>query len=152
MESAVGDVLKSKGLSISVYEDLTGGLLAEALQQANLAGFKEGIISGSDSLDHIFALVNDNRSGPSGDDAAVTGRLAQAVRVWSGADVGLAMHGVVDDQAQRENLSSGRTYVSLATKDGVVNKYYEFAGRGRPDRMRAIMNALEFLRLTLLGM
>lgn len=152
MENVVGDILKSKGLSISAYEDLTGGLLAEALQQANLAGFKEGIISGSDALDHIFALVDDNRTGLPRDDAAVTARLAQAVRAWSGADLGLAMHGVVDDQAQRENLSSGRTYVSLATKDRVVNKYYEFAGRGRPDRMRAVMNALEFLRLTLLGM
>jgi len=152
MESVVGGLLRENGLSIAVYEDLTGGMLAERLRQANAVGFKEGIIGGTGSVERILSQMSgdDTAEGRQQDEMDLTDRLASAVRAWSGADLGLASHGVTDDKAQRENLSSGRTYVSLASEQGVVNRMYEFAGTGRPDRLRASFNALEFLRQALL--
>ena len=76
--------------------------------------------------------------------------LLESSEIYFEARNGLASHGVTDDSTQRENLSSGRTYVSLASEQGVVNRLYEFAGTGNPDRLRAIFNALEFLRQMLL--
>ena len=35
IEDVVGDLLHSKGLTIAAYEDLTGGMTAERLQQAS---------------------------------------------------------------------------------------------------------------------
>ena len=153
MESIIGELLREKGLAIAVYEDLTGGMLAERLRQASPSGFKQGVIGGGvDSFRNILSLVDeeDEVAGLLKDEEALTDRLAFAVRAWSGADLGLASHGVTDDMAQRENLSSGRTYVSLASDQGVRNRMYEFAGTGRPDRLRASFNALEFLRRALL--
>ena len=154
MESVVGELLKEKSCTIAVYEDLTGGMLAERLRQASPSGFKQGVIGGGvDSFRNILSLIGeeDEVAGLLKDETALTDRLAFAVRAWSGADLGLASHGVTDDMAQRENLSSGRTYVSLASDGGVRNRMYEFAGTGRPDRLRASFNALEFLRRALLG-
>ena len=154
MESVVGELLKEKSCTIAVYEDLTGGMLAERLRQASPSGFKQGVIGGGvDSFRNILSLIGeeDEVAGLLKDETALTDRLAFAVRAWSGADLGLASHGVTDDMAQRENLSSGRTYVSLASDQGVRNRMYEFAGTGRPDRLRASFNALEFLRRALLG-
>jgi nicotinamide mononucleotide (NMN) deamidase PncC len=152
MESVVGELLQKKSLSIAVYEDLTGGMLAERLRQANADGFKEGIIGGTGSVQRVLSQIRGDggADGSPQDDVVLTERLASAVRAWSGADLGLASHGVTDDKAERENLSSGRTYVSLAGEQGVVNRMYEFAGTGRPDRLRASFNALEFLRQALL--
>ena len=152
MESIVGGLLLEKGLTIAVYEDLTGGMLAERLRQANADGFKEGIIGGTGSAQRVLSQVrgNDGADGLPQDEMGLTDQLASAIRSWSGADLGLASHGITDDTAQRENLSSGRTYVSLSSEQGVVNRMYEFAGTGRPDRLRASFNALEFLRQALL--
>jgi len=128
-------------------------MLAERLRQASPDGFKQGVIGGgADSFHNVLSLVGEEGRVDEllKDESTLADRLALAVRAWSGADLGLASHGVVDDKAQRENLASGRTYVSLASDQGVRNRMYEFAGTGRPDRLRASFNALEFLRRALL--
>ncbi|MGH7772985.1 MAG: CinA family nicotinamide mononucleotide deamidase-related protein, partial [Candidatus Binatia bacterium] len=45
MEDAVGKLLRQKNTTIAVYEDLTGGMVAERLYQASPEHFAEGIIS-----------------------------------------------------------------------------------------------------------
>ena len=151
MEQVVGELLREKDLSVAVYEDLTAGMLAERLQRASPEGFRGGIIGGSGPFQDILSRLADERSEgqAEGDASAVADRLALGVRAWSGADLGLAAHGVTEE-TQRENLASGRTYVALASESGLLRQAYEFAGRGQPDRLRASMNALEFLRLALL--
>jgi nicotinamide-nucleotide amidase len=149
MEGVVGELLRKKGLTISVYEDLSGGVLSERLLQASPESVKDAVLAGSKSFGHTLSLM-DIKAGGTLDEVSLTEQMAEAVRVWSGADIGLAAHGLVDDMTQRENLSSGKTYVSLATAKGVRTRTYEFAGRGRPDQQRAGMNAMEFLRMTLL--
>ena len=49
-----------------------------------------------------------------------------------------------------QNLARGKTYLSIT--DGKMSKTrtYEIAGRGRPDRARMSLNALELVRLALL--
>ena len=151
MEQVVGELLRKKHLSVAVYEDLTAGMLAERLLRASPEGFKGGIIGGSGPFQDILSrLVDEGSEGQAeGDEAAVADRLALGVRAWGGADLGLSAHGVTEE-TQRENLASGRTYVALASGSGVLRQAYEFAGHGQPDRLRASMNALEFLRLALL--
>jgi len=151
MEQVVGELMRKKDLSVAVYEDLTAGMLAERLQRASPEGFKGGIIGGAGPFQDILSrLVDEGSEGQAeGDEAAVADRLALGVRAWGGADLGVAAHGVTEE-TQRENLASGRTYVALASESGLLRQTYEFAGRGEPDRLRASMNALEFLRLALL--
>ncbi len=58
------------------------------------------------------------------------------------------MYGVPDSQAATENLSSGRTYVSVCSSRGATHREYNFAGSGLPDRMRSALYTLNLLRLT----
>ena len=44
MEAVVGGLLDQKGLTIASYEDLTGGMTAERLQEAGPDRFIEGVI------------------------------------------------------------------------------------------------------------
>jgi nicotinamide-nucleotide amidase len=153
MEDAVGELLRERNLSVSVYEDLTAGMLAERLQQASPEEFKAGIIgNGVDSFRHVLGFIGEDEllDQLQSDEAALTDHLASAVRAWSGADLGLAAHGVTEEAQGPENLAAGRTYLSIASADGVRNHLYGFAGRGRPDRTRTSGNALEFLRVALL--
>ena len=84
------------------------------------------------------------------DGAALTGQLAEGIRRQSGADFGLAIHSVPDAQANNENLRAGKTFISVAAREGAYQREYNFAGPGVPDRTRATLHALDLLRMTLL--
>ena len=68
----------------------------------------------------------------------------------TGADLGLAVHGVAEEGRPSENLGHGTTYISVAWRGMIRNRAYSFAGRGRPDRTRLSLNALDLVRRSLL--
>ena len=78
--------------------------------------------------------------------------MAAGIRSQTGASLGLAVHSVPDCGKQTENLNSGRTYISVASPTGTFRREYNFAGSGIPDRARAGLNALDLLRVTVLGL
>jgi nicotinamide-nucleotide amidase len=153
MEDATGDLLRDKDVNVAVYEDLTGGLVAERIQQASAEHFVEGIIS--NNLVSIRRLLSFSRK-PNGIDSlfdnpeSLTDELAWAVRVQSGSHFGLALHAVSDPSQRVENLASGETYISITEGKGFRRRKYNYAGRGRPDRTRMSLNAVELLRTALI--
>ncbi len=152
MEAVVGGLLERKGLTIASYEDLTAGMTAERLQEASSDRFIEGTIgNGVGSMRRVLAAEGDGLDIPTADDqTALTDRLAEAVRKAAGADLGLPVHGVAEGDQPSENLGQGTTYVSVAWRDRIRNRAYSFAGRGRPDRTRLSLNALDLVRRVLL--
>jgi hypothetical protein len=85
------------------------------------------------------------------DDAQrLTDELAWAVRKQSGSDFGLALHAVAGEGQQVENLGSGQTFVSVTDGKRFRRRQYSYGGRGRPDRTRMSLNAIELLRLALM--
>ena len=152
MEGAVGELLREKNVTIAVYEDLTSGLVAERFQQASAEHFLEGVVS--NSLESIRRLLAHSRQPQGGDrllddPVVLTEELAWAMRVYSGSDLGLALHAVPDPDDRAENLARGQTFVSVTDGKGFRNSAYDFGGRGRPDRTRMSLNAIELVRLTL---
>ncbi len=153
MEDAVGNLLRDRGVSIAVYEDLTGGMVADRLQQASPEHFLEGTIGNSASS--IRRLLERSRRPNQGDSLleehqGLTDELARAVRSYAEADLGLAVHGVPDPGDTAENLARGRTFLSVTDGEGGRTRSYNTAGRGRPDRTRMSLNAMELVRLALL--
>ncbi|MDP6716623.1 MAG: CinA family protein, partial [SAR202 cluster bacterium] len=145
---AIGDLLSQQGKTVSVYEDLTAGLLAGRLQTSNSEYFVEGVISNSEATTRRLLQFSDT---PSADDApALTQALASAVRSMTGSDLGLALHAVEHPEEEAENLARGRTYISITDGASFKSRDYSYGGRGLPDRTRMSFNAIELLRVALI--
>ncbi len=153
MEDAVGKLLRERGATVAVYEDLTAGLLTERLQQASHQHFVQATVgNGTPSLRRL--LASSGRAADIdalvADPAELAKALAGAVRGGAESDVGLALHAVPESEEHVENLARGLTYIAVTDGAGFRTRTYAYAGRGRPDRTRMSLNAVELLRTALL--
>jgi nicotinamide-nucleotide amidase len=152
MEGAVRDLLRDADKTIAVYEDLTGGMVAGRLLDASPESFVEGMIGNDDMT--IRRLLSHSRAPERADELLsdaqwLTGELAWAIRKRAGADLGLALHGMLEPGETAENLARGRTIISITDGSATRSRTYESAGRGIPDRTRMSINALELVRMAL---
>ena len=155
MPQVLGSLLKLQGLTVASYEGLTGGIIAQQLQDAAGELFLQGVIGCQPSVLHsVSSAAGEGLSFDElmGDGAAMADGMAAGIRSQTGASLGLAVHSVPDGGKQTENLNSGRTYISVASPTGTFRREYNFAGSGIPDRARAGLNALDLLRVTVLGL
>ena len=154
MEDAVGTLLKARGVSIAVIEDLTGGMIAQRLQQAARASLAEAMIAHTEQpLRRVLRHCRHPQRAEEvlKDDAALTEELAFGIRAHSQADLGLAVRAIPDATRTTQNLSPGKTYMAVADANGLHTREYTFAGRGTPDLTRITMYALNLVRRTLEG-
>jgi nicotinamide-nucleotide amidase len=153
MEHVVGRLLQEKNKTVAVYEDLSGGLLAERLQAANADHFVAGFISNGQRSMRAFlshAREPQNLDRIVGDAAALTDELAWSVRMQAGSDLGLALHAITDPQSKIQNLASGETYISVTDGKSFRRAANTMAGRGQYDRTRMTLNAIDLLRTALI--
>lgn len=154
MEDAVGRLLTAQGVSIAVLEDLTGGMIAQRLQQASRAALAEAMIAHAEQpLRRVLRYCRRPEQVEEllTDDAALTEELAFGIRVDSQADLGLAVRAIPDLTRSTQNLSPGKTYIAVADAKGIYTREYNFAGRGNPDLTRIALYALNLVRRTLEG-
>src|SRR5919109_5569125 len=154
MEDAVGTLLKARGVSIAVIEDLTGGMIAQRLQQAARASLAEAMIAHTEQpLRRVLRHCRHPQRAEEvlKDDAALTEELAFGIRAHSQADLGLAVRAIPDATRTTQNLSPGKTYMAVADANGLYTREYNFAGRGTADLTRITMYALNLVRRALEG-
>ena len=153
IEHVVGELLSRRAATIAVYEDITGGMVAERLQRAFLDSFVEGMIGGSSGPIEKLLSGSGNgskmKSALNEGGAELASALAQAVRERCGADLGLAVHGVPGSQQPTENLAPGESYLAICGEGIFESRTYNYAGRGLPDRTRLSLNALNLVRVAL---
>jgi nicotinamide-nucleotide amidase len=153
MPQVLGRLLKSQGLTVACYEGLTGGMVAQQLQDAGQEFFLQGTVGRQPGV--LRSVLAASEKGISADDlmgdgAALADGLAAGIRAQTGAALGLAVHSVPEGGNPTENLSEGRTYISVSSGSGTSQREYNYAGPGLPDRTRASLNALDLLRVTIL--
>ena len=161
MEGVLGELLHTHGLTVATYEGLTGGLVAQQLQEAAGSRFLQGTIGLQEAI--LRSILEAGGSVPEyselqNDGAALADQLASAVRVRAGADLGLAVHAVPDPSLPQgegrgaaNNLSPGRTFISVASQKGITRRDYNFAGPGLPDRTRTALHSMDLLRVVILN-
>jgi nicotinamide-nucleotide amidase len=153
MEDVIGNLLREKNRTVSIYEDVTCGHLAERLHRASPVHFVSGFVG--NSLPSLFGLLANSRTPQRVDEffhepVALTQELAWSVRNQAGSDLGLALHAVPDPARQSENMSGGQTFISVTDGERFLNQTTTIAGRGAHDRSRMTLSALELLRSALL--
>ncbi len=152
LQDVVGELLnRDPKRTVASYEGLTGGIVAQYLQEAAGPLFLEGTVGTGKTV--LLGVLGANGAAAryeelAQDGASLADQLAAAVREHARADLGVAVYGVPDSQAATENLSSGRTYVSVCSSRGATHREYNFAGSGLPDRTRSALYTLNLLRLT----
>ena len=149
MERAVADLLIARGLTLSLAESLTGGLVASRLVDipGASAWFKGSIVAYDSAVK--FSLLG-LPPGPVVSAAAATEMAAGARRVL-GSDLAIALTGVAgpDDQ---EGQPPGTVFVGLALGDD-RSQSHELRLPGDRERVRqfACISGLDLLRRTLLA-
>ncbi len=148
IESVIGELLRDRGATVAVYEDLSGGAVSDSMRTAAGAGFLEAIVANTD-LPRDRLIGNGADIEMSGEDRAKV--LAQAIRDHSGATVGIAVHGIPEVEGSAVNLARGDTYIVICDAEKTEVRHVRSAGSGAPDRRRAAMYAFGTLRQHLLA-
>ncbi len=150
LESVVGRLIKERGLTVATCEDLAGGAIADAFQKAASLAFLEGnIVNSREALKRLSEAGGETPPLSDGLDWAVT--LSRAIKVVSGATLGVAVHAVEEGDQQTENLGRGDTYIAVTYENVTSTRHIRSAGRGVPDRRRATLSSLSLVRRVLLG-
>lgn len=152
LESVVGSLLVSRGLSLATMESCTGGLLAATLTDVpgNSNYFKGGIVSYSNEVKVTSGVDAQLIAQHGAVSAEVAEAMATAARLRLGADVGVATTGVAGPD-ELEGKPAGRVFIGIDNGRSRRSIAGNYPGHRIRVKQRATAAALFELRKTLVG-
>ena len=151
LAEVIGTKLRQSGMTLSVAESCTGGLVAKLL--TDVAGssdyFTYGWVTYSNEaktseLGVDSALIENNGAVSE----EVAGAMAHGARLRSGSDFAIGITGIAGPGGS-ELKQVGLVYISVDSEDGSEVWKRNFSGERGTIRRRAAHTALNFLRLKL---
>ena len=154
LEAVVGKLLKDRGLKISVAESCTGGHVSDLL--TNISGsseyFDRGIITYSNAAKVELIKVNEDTLAKYGAvSIEIARQMAEGVKATSGADIGLAVTGIMGPTGATAGKPIGLVYIGLCDDKVCTAKEFRFGEDRLLNKQRTSQAALEMLRRYLLG-
>ena len=154
LEAVVGRLLRARGLTVSVAESCTGGLVGHRL--TNIAGssawVERGVIVYSNRAKEQMLGVPEALLRAHG---AVSAPVAEAMVTGicriSGSPCGLAVTGIAGPDGGTAEKPVGTVYIACAAPEGVEVKRHRFAGGRIAIKWQSSQAALDMLRRRLLG-
>ena len=121
LEVLVGQLLHTKGLSITTAESCTGGMIADRI--TNVAGsseyFQGGIVAYSYEAKVALLDVSwDTLRAQGAVSEGVVIEMARGARVALGADIGLSVSGIAGPGGGLPDKPVGTTWIALSTTEG----------------------------------
>lgn len=147
-------ICKEQGLKIALAESCTGGLIAKLL--TDISGSSEifwgGVNSYSNESKIKFLSVKPETLDEFGavSEEVVT-EMSKGILDFSEADFGIAVTGISGPTGGTEEKPVGTTWISVASKNGIKTKKFNFLFDRADNRVRAANNALEMLRREITG-
>lgn len=145
LSEAVGSALRSRGWSLAVLENGTGGLLSAKLDEAP-ASSSYVLLGVSSESAHIRREILDlsSQDGPlETDDVAV---MAEKVKVRTGASIGLALTCIAGPAGGSPEEPVGLVHFALAGEAGSAREQWRFTGMDRVGvKRRAAASAMAAL-------
>lgn len=154
MESVVGEMLAQKGLTLSVAESCTGGLISHLL--TNVPGssdyFQGGVTvySNQSKADLLGVFPETVRKHGAVSDPVVR-EMAEGVRRKLKTDIGVAVTGVAGPGGGSEEKPVGTVHLGLASKEETFSQKYRFWGNRDQNKLNSAMMALDWVRRHLIG-
>jgi nicotinamide-nucleotide amidase len=153
--SVVGELLRRKGLTLSLAESCTGGLVAKLV--TDVAGsseyFLEGAVTYADAAKIRVLGVPPALLAAHG---AVSSEMAMAMatgmRNNSGSDIALAVTGIAGPGGGSVEKPVGTVFIALATAAGCRVQGYRFSGSRDEVRNITAFTAMDWLRRHLISL
>jgi nicotinamide-nucleotide amidase len=154
MEEVVGEKLRNKGLTISVAESCTGGLIGDLL--TNTPGssnyFMGGILVYSNQSKIDLLNVSQEVIEKKGAVSDKTVReMTEGVKKRLGTDIGLAVTGIAGPEGGSREKPVGTVHIGLSTDRGTFTGKYRFWGTRKQIKKNTAMMALDWVRRYLNG-
>ena len=147
LEKAIGDRLRERGLTISIAESCTGGLVSNRI--TNVSGssdyFEGGIVSYSirAKAKHLgIPLKYIERYGPVS--SQVARRMAQGVRKAFHTTFGISTTGVAGPTGGTKRAPVGRVFIGFANGRRTLVRKEDLKGNRREIKRKAAEKALQF--------
>jgi nicotinamide-nucleotide amidase len=145
----LGDLLKTRDLSICAAESCTGGLFLSML--TDVAGSSAyvwgGVVTYSNEAKQQLVNVQEQTLIAYGAvSEATAGEMAQGVRRLIGADIGLSVTGIAGPGGGTAEKPVGLVFIGLATKSGVQVRRYQWGGNRVQNKALSVEAALSFVR------
>jgi nicotinamide-nucleotide amidase len=154
LEQVVGRLLVARGLTLSVAESCTGGLLGHRL--TNVAGssayFERGVVVYSNRAKQELLGVSEEILRAHG---AVSGPCAEAMARGicerSGTACGLSVTGIAGPDGGTPQKPVGTVFFGVAVSGHVTSRRFRFAGDRAAVKWQSAQTALDLLRRSLGG-
>lgn len=148
LEARVGANLRERGLTISVAESCTGGLLCHTLTNVpgSSAYFLGGVVSYADRLKLEIVGVNAHtleQYGAVSQEVAL--EMARGVRSRLGSDLALAVTGIAGPGGGSWEKPVGLTWIALSAPWGEIARRYVWHLDRLGNKQRSVQAALELL-------
>ncbi len=154
LEEVVAKILIERELTLATAESCTGGYIAHRL--TNIPGssnfFDRGIVSYSNGAKVELLNVDEDVINENGAvSPQVAEQMAIGIRQSCGADIGLAVTGIMGPGGATATKPVGLVYISLADEEKCIVKEFHFGNDRLINKDKTSQAALEMLRRYLLG-
>jgi nicotinamide-nucleotide amidase len=154
LEAVLGNIIKSKKLTISVAESLTGGLVQDKL--TDIPGSSEyfigGIIAYSNEAKIKLLSVSKNTLRKYGAvSEQVAQEMAEGVKEIFGTQIGISTTGIAGPGGATPEKPVGLVYIGISMELENLVRKFQFTGNREINKHRSAQAALEFLRRALLN-
>ena len=148
LESVVGKLLRSRGLTLSLAESCTGGLLGHRL--TNVPGssdyFIGGVVAYSYSAKERVVNVRHNTLYDHGAVSEQTAlEMARGARRLFGTDVALSVTGIAGPGGGMPDKPVGLVYIALSARDQEACHRFVWGGDREANKAHSAQAALEVL-------
>ncbi len=149
LEAVVGDLLRSRGMTLATAESCTGGMVASRI--TDVAGssdyFKEGVVVYSNKakidLLGVPAELIETHGAVS---EAVAEKMADSIRSRANAHLGLGITGIAGPGGGTESKPVGLVFIALADSEKCEARRFHFPGDRFLIRHLAVQASLDMIR------
>ncbi len=148
LDDKVAGLLRASGLTLSVAESCSGGLLAKRITDipGSSAYFLFGAVTYADSAKiRVLTVPPDLLAMHGAVSAAAASAMAEGVRLLSGSDLALATTGIAGPGGGSAEKPVGTVFIAIAAVDGCQVLCHCFPGNRETVREATAEAALQLL-------
>ncbi len=154
IEKIVYRLLSQRDLKLALAESCTGGLISKLITDIPGASevYDRGVVVYSNSAKIELLGVNEEtivKYGAVSNEVAI--EMAKKIKSISGADIGLAVTGIMGPGGGSAEKPVGTVHIAICDDKSIISKKFIFGDEREFNRNRTALYALDMLRKHLLG-